>query len=205
MDKDFLNKKISLKDIDLKKINFKNIKNKKEIVIGILVLIFVIAVLVIGSVLLNKRADAKSEYEKKESRYNSLQNALSEESIRNNISKLEMEKEGLADIVTSITPAQFNDVFNEFKKGVAIYWDKSDGNEEISLKTDNKDYPEYDIYSVNIKTFSGTLSEIKDFLEYVDGYSKIVRVDTITFKQNQITGRLSGQVRLSFYFKKLSE
>lgn len=200
-----MNKKISLKDIDFKKINLKNIKNKKEIVIGILVVIFLIVIFVIGNVLLNKRADAKSEYERKESKYNSLQSALSEERIRSNISKLEMEMEELADIVTEITPAQFNDVFSEFKSGVAISWDKSDGNEEISLKTDNRDYPEYDIYSVNIKTFSGTLNEIKDFLEYVDNYPRIVRVDTITFKQNQITGRLSGQIRLSFYFKKLSE
>ena len=82
MNKDFFTKPISLKDIDLKSIDWKNLKNKKEIVIGILILIYIIAIFVIGSKLLNTREEVKTEYLAKETRYNALQRAGSEETIK---------------------------------------------------------------------------------------------------------------------------
>ena len=50
MNKDFLSKPISFKDIDLKNINLRNIKRKKEIIIGILFVAYVIAVIVVGKI-----------------------------------------------------------------------------------------------------------------------------------------------------------
>lgn len=201
MNKDFLSKPISLKDIDFN--SLKKLKNKKEILIGILIFVYIVVILLIGKSLLNERAEMKSEYESKEIQYNALKSSISEAEIKANILKLEDEKDALADVVTAITPADFNGVFDEFKKGVQISWDKT--KEEVTLRSDVSDYPDYDIYIVSIKDFSGTFEQIKDFLEYVESYPRIVRIDTIEFKQNQITGKLNGQIRISFYFKKLAE
>ena len=68
MNKDFLSKPISLKDINLKNFNPKNIKRKKELVIGILFIAYIIVVIIVGKNLFATRADLKEEYEKKEAR-----------------------------------------------------------------------------------------------------------------------------------------
>ena len=203
MNKDFLSKPISLKDINLKNIDFRKIKNKKEIIIGILILVYIIVILIIGSFLLNERSEAKDDFSAKESRYNSLMRAPSEEKLQEQIEELEVEKSKLDSMIKEVTPAEFNEIFSEMKSEIGITW--SAESEEVALRPDTKNYPDYDIYVVNIKSFSGTFEQIEEFLEYVDNCDKIVRVDSIGFKENQITGKLVGQLKMSFYFKKLPE
>ena len=88
MNKDFFSKPISLKDINLKDFDIKKIKNKKEIVITILVIIYIIVICVIGNNLLEARSEAKSKYELKESKYTALQNSLSEAEIKKQIEEI---------------------------------------------------------------------------------------------------------------------
>ncbi len=203
VNKDFFKKPISLKDINLKNINLKNlknIKNKKEILIVILMLVYIVIVFLTGNALINTRGKAKSEYQTKLAEYNSLVNSLSEDKIKEKINELELEQENLAKKIEEVDNTKLREILTDFKKGAFITWE----DEEIMLRSETKEFEDYDIYVVNIKSFSGSLEQIESFLEYVDNYSRIVRVDTITFRQNQITGKLSGQLKLSFYFKKLS-
>ena len=200
VNKDFFKKQISLKDINLKNINLKNIKNKKEILIGILIVVYIVIVALTGNALINTRGKAQREYQLKLAEYNSLVNSQSEDKIKEKLSELEIEKEKFSKRIEAVDNTKLREILADFKSGAFITWE----DEEIMLRTETKEFEDYDIYVVNIKSFSGSLEQIESFLEYVDNYSRIVRVDTMTFRQNQITGKLSGQLKLSFYFKKLS-
>jgi len=200
VNKDFFTKPISLKDIKFEKIDLKNIKNKKEILIGILILIYIIFIFVFGNNLLKTRAEVKMQYEIKEQKYEALQRALSEEEIKKQIEEIELEKEKLAGKVESIkSPNEFTEVFRTFKANAPISWNK----EDINVRPNTKEFSDYDVYSVSISSFSGTFEQIQDFLEYVDNYEKMIRVETLSFRRNQITGKLGGEIRLSLYFKKI--
>lgn len=204
MNKDFLSKPISLKDIDFKSIKLKSIKKKKEIIIGILFVIYVIAVIIIGKNLISKRTELKAEYSRKEQRVNSLKEALSEEEIQKKIDDLEIEKENLNNAFYAITPAQFTDILNDFKRNSPIDLDEG-GDIEVSIVPDRPEISSYDVYSVYVKSFSGSVNQVKEFLEYVKNYDKIVRIDAINFRRDDITGRMKGPLKLSFYFKKMAE
>ena len=204
MNKDFLSKPISFKDIDLKNINLKNIKRKKEIIIGILFVAYVIAVIVVGKNLLATRADLKADYERKEQRVKLLE-GLNKDEFQKKIDDIENEKLALNDTFYAITPAQFNDILNDFKRGSAISWGDDSKDVDVSLVQNNKEYENYDVYAVYIKSFSGSFNQVQQFLEYVKNYDKLVRVDAINFRKEEITGKMKGTIKLSFYFKKLAE
>jgi len=197
VNKDFFKKSISLKDID-----FKKIKNKKEIVIGILILAYIIVIICIGKFLLDERETAKIEFDAKESRYNLLKSASSAEELKAQIDALALEKEKMAIKVSSITNNEFNDVLADFKKKSPIVLSE----EEVTIRNTSKELEEYSVYNVTFKSFSGSLEQMEEFLKYVDEYERIVRIDTFNFKKNQITGNMGpGSLKLSFYFKKMSE
>ena len=204
MNKDFLSKPISFKDIDLKKINLKNIKRKKEIIIGILFVAYVIAVVVVGKNLLAKRADLKAEYERKEQRVKVLE-GINKDEFQKKLEDIESEKVALNDTFYAITPAQFNDILGDFKRGSTISWGDDSKDVDVSLVTNNKEYEAYDVYAVYIKSFSGSFNQVQQFLEYVKNYDKLVRVDSINFRKEEITGKMKGTIKLSFYFKKMTE
>lgn len=200
MNKDFFNKSISLKDIKFSKIDLKKLKNKKEIIIGILILVYIICIILVGNHLLKMREEAKSEYEIKEIKYNSLQNSLSEEKLREQILEMENEKEKLSNkVITVENNIELDKIFSDFKVNAPIIWD----NQTVRPR-EMKDFKDYDIYTVDIDAFSGTLDQVEAFLEYVDNYDKIVRIDTLSFSKNKITGKLGGKAKLTFYFRKES-
>ena len=200
MDKDFFKKIMSTKDIKLPKFE---LKNKKMVFICIFIIVFFIGILMVGSALLKDRENAKLEYQIAQRKYMSLQTIPEEEKLKEEINKVIEEKEIYEKLVEAVNSKEFSDILNDFKSKMPISWDTS--SEDVSLKTDNKDFPEYDIYLVKIKSFSGTLSQIEEFLTYVANYDKVVRVDSLKFNQNKVTGKLDGQVTLSFYFKKIEE
>ena len=204
MNKDFLSKPISFKDIDLKNINLKNIKRKKEIIIGILFIAYVIAVIVIGKNLLATSVDLKAEYERKEQRVKLLE-SLNVDEFQKKLEDIENEKVALNDSFYAITPAQFNDILSDFKCGSSITWGEDSKDVDVSLVANNKQYEAYDVYAVYIKSFSGSFNQVQEFLEYVKNYDKLVRVDAINCRKEEITGRMKGTIKLSFYFKKLTE
>jgi len=201
VNKDFFTKPISLKDINLKDIDLKKIKNKKEIVIGILILVYIIVIFCVGNSLLKERNTAKTEFAAKEIRYNSLKNAGTEAELKADIEKLVSEKEKLAIKVESISSNEFNDILDDFSKNAPIALTVK----EISIRNSSRDLADYSIYSVSIGSFSGSLKQIESFLKYVEDYERIVRIDNLSFKKNQITGDMDGSMNLSFYFKKISE
>jgi len=203
VNKDFLSKPISLKDIDFKSIKLKSIKKKKEIIIGILFIIYVIAVIIIGKNLISTRAELQGEYSKKEQRVNSLKKGATEEEIQKKLDDLEIEKENLNNTFYAITPAQFTDILNDFKRNSPITWDDKDA--DVSIMPDSSEYSNYDGFFVYVKSFSGSFNQVKKFLEYVKNYDKLVRVDSINFRRDDVTGNMKGVMKLSFYFKKMAE
>ncbi len=203
MNKDFLSKTISLKDIDFKSIKLKSIKKKKEIIIGILFVVYVIAVIIIGKNLISTRAELEGEYAKKEQRANSLKQGDSEEEIQRKIDDLEIEKENLNNAFYAITPAQFTDILSDFKRNSPITWDDKDV--DVSIMPVKPEYSSYDVFSVYVKSFSGSFNQVKEFLGYVKNYDKIVRLDSINFRRDDVTGNMKGAIKLSFYFKKMAE
>ena len=98
--------------------------------------------------------------------------------------------------ITSNT--ELTGIFEEFKANAPIKWEKH----EVAIKPGVNEFQAYDICSFTIKNFSGTLKQVEEFLEYVDKYNKIVRIDSLNFKKSVITGTLNGEARLLFYFKK---
>lgn len=201
MNKDFFTKPISLKDIKFEKIDFKSIKNKKEIIIGILILLYIIVIFVLGNNLLKTRSEVKAEYEIKEQKYEALQKSRSEDELKKQIEEITLEKEKLAGKISGIKSInEFLEIFNDFKKNAPITWEK----ENISIRPQTKEFSNYDIYSITIDSFSGTFGQVEEFLEYVNNYNKIIRVESLNFKRSAITGKQIGDIRLAFYFKKLS-
>ena len=85
-----------------------------------------------------------------------------------------------------------NDILSEVDKQI------------INVRLDTKEFEDYEIYSVNVSSFSGTFNQVEEFFEYVNNYDKIVRIDSLSFRKNVITGTLGGELRMSFYFKKSS-
>lgn len=200
MNKDFLNKPISLKDINLKNIKLKDIKNKKEIIIGTLILVYIILIMCFGSHLLNKRAKMKEEYELNEKKYNLLQNTFSEEEFREKIEEINKEKEELSNKVSSVgNNIELTKVFEDFKHNSPLSWEDYD-----ITPVDSREYADYDVYNLVVRSFSGTPKKVEEFLEYVDNYEKIVRVDIFNYEKSKTTGNIGGSFRLSFYFKKAS-
>ena len=179
----------------------KKFVNKKEVIVGILVFVYVIVICCIGTKLLGERADAKAEYERKEQKYNSLQRAKNETEMKEMIEEIENEKLILSGRIEGIeNNNKFTEIFNEFKSGAPISWSE----EKISLREGTKEVADYDVYSVTIDPFTGSFEQVEQFLEYVENYDKIVRIDTLSIRKNSITGKMGGQVKLSFYFKKMS-
>lgn len=201
MNKDFFTKPISLKDIKFEKIDLKNIKNKKEIIIGVLILAYIIIIFILGSNLLKTRSEVKEQYEIKQQKYEALGNALTEENLKKQIDQIIIEKEKLADKIEGIKSInEFTEIFNEFEVNAPITWES----EKIAIKSETKESLEYDIFSIDILSFTGTFEQIEDFLRYVDNYNKIVRIESLDFRRSSITGKLIGDIKITFYFKKLS-
>jgi len=77
--------------------------------------------------------------------------------------------------------------------------------EEPTFGNSSRGLDKYEVFNVSVKSFSGTFDQIQAFLDYADSYERIVTVNNLTFKRNQITGLMDGSCRLSFYFKKAEE
>lgn len=194
VNKDFFTKPISLGD--LKNID---IKNKKEWIIGGFAVLYVVAFLVIGSFLLSDREEVIEQYDKKKTKYELLQRSESEDVLSKKIEELSFEKDKLTSVTGSVTSNEyFRALLKEFKKDSPVSWKE----EYISVKT--KD--EYDIYSIDIKNFSCSLSQAEEFLKYVSEYeANIVRVSTFDMNKKEATGgNMTGSIKLEFYFKKMS-
>lgn len=204
MNKDFFTKPISLKDIKMPKISIKGLKNNKLIFICIFIVVFFIVIAIIGSNLLNERDIAKKEKVTAESKYNTLMVAPSKEVMQNEIINMELEILEYEKKLTAVQPSEFSQILKEFRKMAPIKWDEINADYSL-VKTREKELESYDIYRVNIKQFTGKLKDIEAFLEYVDNYEKVVRIESLKFNKNQATGNLIGQISLSFYFKKLEE
>jgi len=103
--------------------------------------------------------------------------------------------------VSSINNSEFTGVLADFKANSPLVLT----GEDVRINNASKTFSDYTIYEVTIQSFSGTFDKVEEFLEYVDNYERIVRVDTINFRKNQITGLMGGSLKLSFYFKRLEE
>lgn len=207
MNKDVLNKQISMDDIKNIFSKLKNSKNKKEIIIGILILIYIISVVIIGYNLWNRRIEAKAEYDRKESQYTSLKSIKSEAELKKMIENAELDKAKLESRMIEIkTSSELTAALDDFKKDCPIKWNANDKNESFTpSKSSNKELSGYDIYALRVDSFSVSLDQAVEFFEYVKNYDKIVRVDTFEVSKNRITGAMNGSMRLSFYFKKSEE
>jgi len=200
VNKDFFTKPISLKDIKFNKINFKNVRHKKEIVIGILILVYIIIIFIIGNNLLKVRKEVKAQYKVKETQYNELKNMTNEEELRRLIQEIDYKKsEILERFITIETGKQASEISDEFLKNAPIEL----GRGNFDQAPDNK-LPDYDIYKFEKIKFSGTMEEVASFLEYVKNYDKIARVSGLSISTDR-SGRIGGQLDVYFYFRKVSE
>lgn len=206
MNKDFLTKPISLKDLKMPKINLKNIINNKFAIICIFALIFIVVISIIGYNLLEARSVAVSENEISKRKYNSLKSSMTVEEMQQEINKINSEIAIYEKKVAPVNQQQFTEILKEFVKNAHIKIDASVfDNITLVANSNKKEFADYDIYKVNIKSFSGKFSEIQEFLTYVEKYDKLVRIDSIKFSKSKVTGELVGSISLSFYFKKLED
>lgn len=204
MNKDFLTKPISLKDLKIPKINLKNMKNNKFVVICIFALIFIVTICIIGYNLLDARSVAVSENEISKRKYDSLKSTMSIEKMQEEINKINSDLALYEKKLQSVNQQEFTEILNEFVKNAPIKIDASVfDNITLVANSNKKEFSDYDIYKINIKSFSGDFSKIQEFFTYVENYDKVVRIDSIKFSKSKVTGELVGSASLSFYFKKL--
>lgn len=201
-----MNKSILAKEIKLPKItidDIKKLKDNKFVLICIFAVIFLIIICIIGTNLFNEQADAKLENKVALSRYETLKNAMPKKDMEAAIVKYKEEIAINKERVKTINSIEFDDVIKDFKENSPIKWNDNDATS--SFGQTSRELSDYSKIIVSVKNFSASISKIKEFLEYVDNYEKIVRVDTITFSKNRVTGALEGKLVLSFYFEKFEE
>jgi len=203
VNKDFFTKPLSLKDIKIPQISIKGLKNNKLFFICIFIIVFFIVSCIIGANLLNERDVAKQEKLSAENKYNSLMAAPSKEVMKDEIAVMSEQIEQYGKKIAPIDPSEFTKLLENFKSSAPIKWSKDDA--KVDLITDEKGFENYDIYKVSINLFKGTLKDVQEFLAYVEGYERIVRVESLQIRKNQTTGSLDGQTLLLFYFSKLKE
>jgi len=200
VNKDFFTKPISLKDIKLPQIDIKSIKNNKLILICIFIIVFFIVICIIGANLLSARSEAKDQNLIAERKYKALMAAPSKEVMQNETILLEEEANKYNEKISYIDGEEFSNLLKEFKAEAPIKW--SEENVTVRLESNARDLKNYDIYRVNIKNFTGAIADIEEFLEYVKNYKKMVKIDSLKFNRIKLTGNLSGETTLSFYFAK---
>ena len=196
-----LNAKIEFKDIDFNKI--KSFFKRKETIIAIFVLIFVVGIILVGNSLIGDYIAATEKRDNAKKKYAAIINSdTSVESLNKKIGDTEEETKKLEEKISEMSQREIAEILLKIEKESGLTW----VSKTFSASKAVKDVNGLKAISVNISGFACTYNQLKDFLDYMDNFEREVTVDTLSFTKDRTTGRIKdGSMTITFYMKSESE
>lgn len=190
--------KISLKDIDVKKII--GFLKRKETIIAIFVIIFIIGIFIVGNLLIEDYLVAIDERDFSKSKYERIMSLDTDtESLKKKIEEANNESEEILNTLSELDRKQVAEFLIKIQKETGITWD--DGNRKFTVKNSIKDAEELRGILVTISKFYGSYEDIKNFFDYIKQYERKVTIDSLNFSKDQLTGKMTGSMSLMFYMR----
>lgn len=192
-----LNAKIDLKDIDFNKI--KAFFMKKETIIAILVIVFVIGILVVGNSLIGNYSDAVKKRDSAKRKYEAIINSdTSIESLNKKIENANQENEELEKSISEMSQRDIAEILLKIGKDTGVNW----VSKSFSASREVKDVAGLKAIAVNLSGVSCTYEQLKDFFDYIDNFEREVTIDSLSFSKDRTTGWIKeGSMTLTFYMR----
>lgn len=192
-----LNAKIDLKDIDFNKI--KTFFRKKETLIAIVVIVFVIGILVVGNSLIGNYSDAVEKRDSTKRKYEAIINSdTSVESLNNKIENANQENEELEKRISEMSQREIAEILLKIEKDTGVTW----VSKSFSASREVKDVAGLNAIAVSLSGISCTYEQLKDFFDYMDNFEREVTIDNLSFSIDRTTGRVKeGSMTITFYMK----
>lgn len=196
-----LNAKIEFKDIDFNKV--KAFLRKKETIIAIFVIIFIIGIFVVGNSLIENYIEATDKRDSAKRKYETIISSdTSVESLNKKIEDANRENEELEERITELSQREIAEILLKIEKDTGVAW----LSKSFSAGKEVKDINGLKSISVNISGFSCTYEQLKDFFDYIDNFEREVTIDSLSFFKDRTTGRIKdGTMTITFYMKNENE
>lgn len=193
------NMKIDLKKIDIEKI--KAFLKRKETILAILVLIFIICIIIVGNLLIEDYGEAVRKRDVVKASYESIISSdTNVESLTKKIEEATSENESISIGLEPLEQFDVNNLLNEIKKDTKVTW--RDETKTFTLIHEVTETPNLKAYVVTIDGLTGTYDSIKGFISYINDHEREISIDRLSFSKNKQTGYMSGSVTLTFYMEK---
>jgi len=193
-----------LKKLDLKDINLKDLKNKKELLVLLGAVIFIISVLLIGNGLLSENQKVRNELKQLTTRYNSiLSKENSIEVLSSQIAEVSDEILKQETAIVSINELEIINILDKMQTELGVRWNKD--KRTISDSTEVPEAKHLLKFRVNIPSFNANYEQTKQILEYVDDLGDRVAVESLVLSQSSLTGEMNVTMILNFYMEKNEE
>lgn len=193
-----------LKNIDLKDINLKDLKNKKELLMLLGVVVFIVSILLIGNGLLTENQETRTELKRLKSRYDAiLSKENSVEMLSNRIAEVSDEILKQETAIVSINELEIINILNKMQTELGVQWDKD--KRTISDSTEVPEAKHLLKFRVNIPSFNLNYEQAKKLLAYVDDLGDRVAVESLTLSENSLTKEMKATMILNFYMEKGEE
>jgi len=188
-----------LKDINLKDINLKDLKNKKELLILLGIVIFVVAILLIGNNLWSKNCEAREKLDDLKKKYEAVNQAGSVEVLSSKVNALKETLEDKEGATGPITKLEIIDILDKMQKDLGISWDKK--TRVISDATKADKAGTLFKFKVTIPSFAADYEDAKAIMEYVKNLERKAAVESFSLKKNPLTGEVRSNMILNFYMR----
>ncbi|MBP3285231.1 MAG: hypothetical protein J6M02_07020 [Clostridia bacterium] len=190
-----------LKNMDLKDINLKDLKNRKELLILLGIVIFIVAIFLIGNGLWKENVEASSELKRLKAKYEEiLRKENSVEVLSQQIEEMNTEILASETAILPIDEAEIINILEDMQDKVGIRWDKK--NRVISEATEVPEVKGILKFKVTTSSFTATYEQTKKLMEYIDHLGSRVSLESYTLGKNSLTGELRGTMVLNFYMAK---
>lgn len=190
-----------LKNMDLKDINLKDLKNRKELLILLGIVIFIVAIFLIGNGLWKDNVEASSELKRLKAKYEEiLRKENSVEVLSQKIEEMNTEILASETAILPIDEAEIINILEDMQDKVGIRWDKK--NRVISEATEVPEVKGILKFKVTISSFTATYEQTKKLMEYIDNLGSRASLESYTLGKNSLTSELRGTMVLNFYMAK---
>jgi len=187
------------KNLDLKDINLKELKNRKELLILLGIVLFVIAILLIGNSLWSKNCEAREKLEKLKDQYEAVNKAGSVEVLSSKVETMRENLENNEGSTEPITKMEIIEILDKMQQDLGISWNKktrviSDATKVDKVKGLFK-------FKVTVPDFVADYEDAKAIMEYIQKLDRKVSVESFSVKKNPLTGELRSSMVLNFYMR----
>ena len=198
-----------LKDVDLKDINLKELKNKKELLILLGIVIFVVAILLIGNSLWTANRAASDELAKLKLDYEKVCAVDSADVLSNEIAVINQEILDKQDALKVLNKIEIRAIVDKMEKDLKVDWnwtfDNNENKTKVTVKSGDKKKgsqdSEIEKYVVNLGSFKGDYNKLKEIMEYVKNMERMVSIDSLALTQSRVDGGTTINMKINFYME----